>query len=86
MVCFYLPQNLNYVGFIASKKVGNAIKRNRAKRVLRAIFSKYEKDALKSGVYIFVAKSAIINEKFAKIELSFLECQKQLKTLKKGKI
>ena len=83
MVCFYLPDNLNYVGFIASKKVGNAIRRNRAKRILRAIFTKYEKNSLKNGIYVFVAKNAIINKKFDKIQLSFLECQKQLKTLKR---
>ena len=83
MVCFYLPSNLNYVGFIASKKVGNAVKRNKAKRILRAIFAVYEKDTLKSGIYIFVAKNAIVNKKFDKIQISFLKCQKQLKTLKR---
>lgn len=46
------------VGFTASKKVGNAIKRNLAKRRLRAIFLEIQ-HTLSDGVYVFVAKEKI---------------------------
>ena len=53
---FYLPQNgIRKVGFTATKKVGNAVKRNRAKRRMRAMFLAYS-NSLKDGSYIFVAK------------------------------
>lgn len=37
---FYVPNNLDRLrlGIIASKKVGNAVKRNRAKRMIREVF------------------------------------------------
>ena len=53
---FFLPQNgIHKVGFTATKKIGNAVKRNRAKRRLRALFCEYS-NTLKDGTYIFVAK------------------------------
>ena len=56
---------------VASKKVGKAVVRNRAKRVLRALFAKVEND-LKNGKYVLVAK-ADLNE------FSFLKLEKSLK-------
>ena len=56
---FYLPQKtIHKVGFTATKKIGNAVKRNRAKRRLRALFCEYAPQ-LQDGTYIFVAKIAI---------------------------
>ncbi len=56
---FFLPQNgIHKVGFTATKKIGNAVKRNRAKRRLRALFCEYS-NSLKDGTYIFVAKQSL---------------------------
>jgi hypothetical protein len=55
------------VGFIASKKVGNAVKRNRAKRRMRALFSDFE-SSFASGIYIFVAKKSYCPGGFRKAE------------------
>ena len=58
---FFLPQNgIHKVGFTATKKIGNAVKRNRAKRRLRALFYEYSK-SLKDGTYIFVAKHSLVD-------------------------
>lgn len=45
---------------VASKKVGKAVLRNRAKRVLRASFACVA-DELKNGTYILVAKGGVEN-------------------------
>ena len=58
------------VGFTATKKIGNAVKRNKAKRIMRALFIKYSKN-LKDGIYIFVAKSDIVSLPFKNIEKDF---------------
>ncbi len=59
MVLFSLPkQTIHKVGFTATKKIGNAVKRNRAKRRLRALFCEYSA-SLQDGTYIFVAKQSI---------------------------
>ncbi len=68
---FFLPQNgIHKIGFTATKKIGNAVKRNRAKRRLRALFCEYSSN-LKDGTYIFVAKQAIIEATHANLENDF---------------
>jgi len=59
----------NLLGVVASKKVGNAVLRNRAKRLLRASF-RNQKD-FATGSYVLVAKAAIF-------ELSFENLQEEL--------
>ncbi len=51
---FYKASSDKKVGFTASKKVGNAVKRNYCKRRLRAIFLELQ-DELIPGNYILVA-------------------------------
>ncbi|WP_415249895.1 ribonuclease P protein component [Sulfurimonas sp.] len=61
VVLFFLPQHgIHKVGFTATKKIGNAVKRNRAKRRLRALFLEHSQ-TIKDGTYIFVAKQSIID-------------------------
>lgn len=57
-VLFYLQGEENKVGFTATKKIGNAVVRNRAKRRLRAIFQEFA-PYLKRGTFVFVAKTSL---------------------------
>ena len=52
---FYRASSDKKVGFTASKKVGNAVKRNYCKRQMRAVFLELQ-DELIDGDYILVAK------------------------------
>jgi len=71
VVLFFLPANeVHKVGFTATKKIGNAVKRNRAKRRLRALFLEYS-SLLNDGTYIFVAKQAINEETHQKLKNDF---------------
>ena len=65
-ILFYKKGETEKVGFTASKKVGNAVKRNRAKRRLRALFAEFS-SSLKSGSYVFIAKDSI--DKYSHKEL-----------------
>ena len=68
---FFLPQNgIRKVGFTATKKIGNAVIRNRAKRRLRALFCQYSQN-LKDGTYIFVAKQSLVQTPHANLEKDF---------------
>jgi|SaaInl8_200m_RNA_FD_contig_41_447268_length_3005_multi_6_in_0_out_0_4 ribonuclease P protein component len=77
-----MPTPQNNVGFVASKKVGNAVKRNRSKRRLRALFASVT-GSLKLGTYIFVAKQPLIDAPFPKIDEAFITSLKRLKTLQR---
>lgn len=58
------------MGFTATKKIGNAVRRNRAKRRLRALFLEFS-HLLKEGTYIFVAKQSINEAPHQKLKSDF---------------
>ena len=70
------------MAFVASKKVGNAVKRARAKRRLRALILNFE-NKIKSGKYIFVAKQNIFEKSPKELEKDFKYAMKKLDLLKK---
>ncbi len=79
---FHLPkESIHKVGFTATKKIGNAVKRNRAKRRLRALFLEYSA-SLKSGTYIFVAKQAINKISHQQLSNDFKKVLNRSKSLK----
>ncbi len=75
------------VGFTASKKVGNAIKRNRAKRRLRALVQKHlpliKKTASSSTDLVFIARSRTIDLPFQRLERDMEEVLQAMGRLKK---
>tara|TARA_Y100000590_G_scaffold418463_1_gene519268 strand:+ start:325 stop:654 length:330 start_codon:yes stop_codon:yes gene_type:complete len=62
-------ENAICIGYIASKKLGNAVKRNKAKRILRELGRKV---VLKYGkinfYYVLIAKNSIFNTKMSEQE------------------
>jgi len=79
-VLFYKKSSEYKVGFVASKKIGNAVHRNRAKRLLRAHFIE-NIDLLSSGSYVLVAKPDILNQNFLETKKSYLHALKKCDTL-----
>ena len=62
------------VGFTATKKIGNAVKRNKAKRLMRElarkVLIKYGKI---NSYYVLIAKNSIISAPFATLEIELKE-------------
>jgi len=79
-VLFYKKDSRQEVGFVASKKLGNAVHRNRAKRLLRALFISHS-DHLRSGQYIFVAKPPLLETEYTKLAQNFQNTLKRSNTL-----
>ncbi len=75
--------NQNQTGFTASKKIGNAVKRNFAKRRLRALFSEVS-DNLTEGTYVFVAKKEILDIEFTKLQNDLRHALKRVGALQNG--
>ncbi len=78
---FYNSGLKKKVGFTASKKVGNAVKRNLAKRRLRALFYELCED-MASGSYVFVAKKQIDEADYKALKKSLLWSLSRLKCIK----
>ncbi|MDQ7046646.1 MAG: ribonuclease P protein component [Sulfurovum sp.] len=75
-VLFFKKSNAYKVGFVASKKIGNAVHRNRAKRLLRAHFIE-NIDLLPQGSYVLVAKPALIQENYLTTRKTYLHTLKK---------
>ena len=76
-VIFYKASSDKKVGFTASKKVGNAVKRNFCKRRLRAVFLELQ-DEIASGTYIMVATAKLHEIDYAQTKQSIRWALKRL--------
>jgi len=83
VVLFHIPQEgVRKVGFTATKKIGNAVQRNKAKRLMRALFLLYSQE-LKDGRYIFVAKAEINRLPFTTLRFHFGKILRKANALEK---
>ena len=85
-VLFLLPNSLgrSRIGVTLSRKVGNAVVRNQARRRMREIFRK-RRGVLSSSLDIVVqAKPEIARKPLALLEAEFLECVARFEGLSKG--
>ena len=66
--------NTIYVGFTATKKIGTAVKRNKAKRIMRElarkVIAKYGKI---NSYYVLIAKKSIFEIHFQSQEIELKE-------------
>jgi ribonuclease P protein component len=72
-------KNILNISFVAKKKIGNAVKRNKIKRRLKNIMNDaYKKISINLNYsYLVIAKSTMLNNEFKKIkETLFLEFEK----------
>lgn len=70
VVIYYLPNKLGYTrfGITAGKKLGSAVKRNRAKRIIRSAYRSCESLFPKSLDMVAVAREGIAGKKSGDIE------------------
>ncbi|QKF82754.1 ribonuclease P protein component [Halarcobacter ebronensis] len=80
-VAFFSPYENFHIAYVASKKVGNAIKRAKAKRVLRALCLENE-NKIQKGKYIFVAKEKLFEKSFEELKKDFNYAMKKLQLIK----
>ncbi|MBP7225284.1 MAG: ribonuclease P protein component [Aliarcobacter sp.] len=80
-VAFFSLNPTLKAAFVTSKKTGNAVHRNKARRRMRALFASYEQQ-LVIGNYIFVAKIALHEKNFPQLKKDFDFALKRLEVLK----
>ena len=73
--------NLKF-GFTATKKIGNAVTRNRAKRRMRALVSRFVQEDINSfdnkSSYVLVAKSSLNKALFKNLYSEMQQCLNKL--------
>jgi ribonuclease P protein component len=73
--------NLKF-GFTATKKIGNAVTRNRAKRRMRALVSRFVKEDINSfdnkSSYVLIAKSSLNKALFINLYSEMQQCLNKL--------
>ena len=52
------------VGYTATKKIGNAVRRNKAKRIMRELAKKILIKCKTNTYYVLIAKSSILEKRF----------------------
>jgi ribonuclease P protein component len=71
------------VGYTASKKIGKAVKRNKAKRRMRSLVREMAGEFEVGSSFVFVANLNTVNCKFSALKSDFLYCIK--KSMKRAK-
>jgi ribonuclease P protein component len=84
-VLFFRRAPHRKVGVVAGKKVGKAVQRNRAKRLLRALMLE-RIDRLASGEYVLVAKPPILDQPYAVLLDEFDRALQRTGALSKGRV
>src|SRR5215469_17385681 len=60
------------LGVVTSRKIGGAVQRTRARRLLRESFRVHQHDFARPIELILVARNSIVGKKFADVEKDFL--------------
>ena len=70
------------LGVVTSKKIGGAVQRSRARRLLRESFRQHQHEFVQPVELVLVARNSIAGKTFAAVEKDFLAALNRAKLLK----
>ena len=84
MIVNWLPSPagvLTRLGVITSRKLGNAVVRSRARRLLRECYRLHQLELAQSLDLVLVARSSIVGRSFGEVEHDFMKALRRAKLL-----
>ena len=78
-------QDASRFAFVASRRVGNAVQRNRARRLMREAVRKHLDDIQPGWDCILIARQSILQTNFVEVETAVLQLLNRAKLLKVSK-
>jgi ribonuclease P protein component len=76
------PGSHSRLGVITSKTIGNAVTRNRARRLMRETFRLHQHDLNQAIDLVIVARQSIAGKAYAQVERDFLTAMRKARLLK----
>jgi ribonuclease P protein component len=71
------------VGIITGRKLGNAVARSRARRLLREAFRLHQRDLCRPLEVVLVARPSIVGKQFDQVESDFLTAMRKAGLLRR---
>jgi ribonuclease P protein component len=69
------------LGVVTSRKIGGAVIRSRARRLLREVFRRRQHDFLRPVEMVLIARNSIAGKDYSEVERDFLSAARQGKIL-----
>jgi ribonuclease P protein component len=78
------PESQSRLGVITTRKLGNAVARSRARRLLRESFRRHQLELARPVDLVLVARPSIAGKSFIQVEHEFLATARKAGLLKTG--
>ena len=76
------PGSRSRLGVITSSRIGNAVARNRARRLMRETFRLHQHDLTEAVDLVLVARPSLVGKAFGAVERDFLATLRKARLLK----
>lgn len=70
-------EGCSQLGVITSRKLGNAVVRSRARRLLREVFRQHQHELNKPARIILIPRASMVNKPFKSVEQDYLRFMRQ---------